>query len=68
MLDDVWLLLSAVWPTILLIGLLLTSLLAWRRAAMARPGTRRHRPKRRRSAAVDQTELLELPRWRGVRH
>jgi hypothetical protein len=68
MLDDALLLLSIVWPTILLIGLLLASLLVSWRAARARPGTRRHPRERRRSAAVEQPELLELPRWRGVRH
>jgi hypothetical protein len=65
MLDDAWLLLSAVRPTILLIGLLLTSLVVAWRAGRARPGTRRPQLHRRRATAV---EPPELPRWRGVRH
>jgi hypothetical protein len=68
MLDDALLFLSADWPTIVLIGLLLLSLLVSWRAGRAHPGTRRHRPKQPRPAVGEPMHKGELPAWRGVRH
>jgi hypothetical protein len=68
MLDEVQLLLTAAWPTVLSSGIVLASLVLWRRAATARPGTRGHRAKHPRVALTEFTQGSELPQWRGVRH
>ena len=68
MFDEVLLFLSAAWPTALSICLVPTSLVVVWRAATARPGTRRRRPKRRGPVVVEPMQQSELPLWRGVRH
>ncbi len=68
MFDEALLVLSAAWPTVLSSCIVLASLVMWRRAATARPGTRGHRAKHPRVALVESRQWSELPQWRGVRH
>ena len=67
MLDEVQLLLTAAWPTVLSIGVVLTSLVLWRRAATAHPNAGGHRARRPRGVLDEPRQGAELPQWRGVR-
>src|SRR4051794_27876954 len=67
MVDEVLLMLSAAWPTVLSTCIVLASLVLWRRAATAHPGTRRH-AKPPRVVREESRQGSELPQWRGVRH
>jgi hypothetical protein len=68
MVDEALLFLSAVWPTILSICVVLASPLIWWRSVTGRPGTRRQRPKRPETAVGEPMQKGELPAWRGIRH
>jgi hypothetical protein len=68
MLDDALRFLSADWPIIVLIGLLLLSLLVSWRAGRAHPGTRRPRLNRPKPVVGEPMPKGEPPAWRGVRH
>ena len=68
MLDEVQLLLTAAWPTVLSIGIVLTSLIIWRCVATAPPDAWEHRAKPPRGVLNEPRQGSELPPWRGVRH
>lgn len=68
MLDEVQLLLTAAWPTVLSIGIVLTSLIIWRCAATAHPDAWEPRAKPPRGVLNEPRHGSELPPWRGVRH
>ena len=65
MLHETLLFLSAVWPTVLSIGLVLTTLFVAWRSATALPGTRGRKPKRPTAIVEEPRQEGELPLWRG---
>ena len=68
MFDEVQLVLFAAWPTVLSIGIVLTSLIIWRGVATAQPDVWEQREQPPRGVLNEPRPGPELPPWRGVRH